>query len=243
MRRTLFGKSPELERLAPSRASIGDALLFDVVDQQSSANQTLAERRADGWTFAPWLLLAGHLVIAATLLIQDSLALLRGGLVSVFVPMAAAITLDLVAGVVLVCWRRMQLAPHTVGRLLCGYLATVGVLWTASSVAAGNLALNDPAFVTLAITTGFFIRSIVAVASPPLAMINAIVAVTVSLLFSKNPAVAFSIDLLAAVMVAYSVANTRESLSRGRRRLAAEWQAGKALNFVDEFENSGRGWF
>jgi diguanylate cyclase (GGDEF)-like protein len=243
MRRTLFGKSPELERLAPSRASIGDALLFDVVDQQSSANQTLAERRADGWTFAPWLLLAGHLVIAATLLIQDSLALLRGGLVSVFVPMAAAITLDLVAGVVLVCWRRMQLAPHTIGRLLCGYLATVGVLWTASSVAAGNLALNDPAFVTLAITTGFFIRSIVAVASPPLAMINAIVAVTVSLLFSKNPAVAFSIDLLAAVMVAYSVANTRESLSRGRRRLAAEWQAGKALNFVDEFENSGRGWF
>ena len=44
-------------------------------------------------------------------------------------------------------------------------------------------------------------------------------------------------------MIAYSVANTRETLERGRRRLAVEWQAKKALNFVDEFENSGRGWF
>jgi diguanylate cyclase (GGDEF)-like protein len=243
MRRTLFGKSPELERLAPSRASIGDALLFDVVDQQASADLTLAERRVDGWTFAPWLLLAGHLVIAATLLIQDRPSASGVSIFSVFVPMAAAIALDLVAGLVLFSWRRMQMAPHTVGRLLCGYLASVGTLWTMSSVASGGLALNDPAFVTLAMTTGFFIPSIVAVASPPLAVINAVVAVVASLLFSKNPAVAFAIDMLAAVMVAYSVANTRESLSRGRRRLAVEWQAQKALNFVDEFENSGRGWF
>ena len=60
-------------------------------------------------------------------------------------------------------------------------------------------------------------------------------AVTASLLFARNSAASFAIDMLAAVMVAYSVANTRESLSRGRRRLALEWQAQKALNFVDEF--------
>ena len=47
MRRTLFGKSPELERLAPPRASIRDALSFDVTDQQASADMTLAERRVD----------------------------------------------------------------------------------------------------------------------------------------------------------------------------------------------------
>ena len=69
------------------------------------------------------------------------------------------------------------------------------------------------------------------------------VAVTATLLFARNSAASFAIDTLAAVMVAYSVANTRESLSRGRRRLAVEWQAQKALNFVDEFENTGRGWF
>ena len=243
MRRAVFGKSPELERLAPSRASFGDALLFDVIDQEASADQTLAERRVDGWTFAPWLLLAGHLIIAGTLLLQHHPGASSTASTSALVPMVAAMALDLVAGIVLSCWRRMQMAPHSVGRLMCGYFVGAGVLWNMSTYASGNLALNDVAFVTLAMTTGFFVRSIIAVASPPLAMINAVVAVTASLLFSRNSAASFAIDMLAAVMVAYSVANTRESLSRGRRRLAVEWQAQKALNFVDEFENSGRGWF
>jgi diguanylate cyclase (GGDEF)-like protein len=112
-----------------------------------------------------------------------------------------------------------------------------------SSVASGNLQLRDAGFVTLAMATGLFVRSIVAVSSPPLAIINAAVAIVATLLFSRNPATSFAIDALAVVMIAYSIANTRETLARGRRRLAVEWQAKKALNFVDEFENSGRGWF
>jgi diguanylate cyclase (GGDEF)-like protein len=243
MRRTLFGKSPELERLAPSRASFGDALLFDISDQQASADQMLAERRVDGWTFAPWLLLAGHLIIAGTLLLQDHRDGSAGSIASVLVPMSAAVALDLVAGIVLSFRRRLQLAPHNLGRLMCGYFLGTGAIWAMASAASGSLTLRDTSFVTLAMTTGFFVRSIVAVASPPLTLINAMVAVTATLLFARNSAASFAIDTLAAVMVAYSVANTRESLSRGRRRLAVEWQAQKALNFVDEFENTGRGWF
>jgi diguanylate cyclase (GGDEF)-like protein len=48
---------------------------------------------------------------------------------------------------------------------------------------------------------------------------------------------------MALLMVAYSVLTTQKTLFAGRQRLAIEWQAKKALNFVDEFENSGRGWF
>ena len=243
MRRTLFGKSPELERLAPPRASFRDALSFDVTDQQASADMTLAERRVDSWTFAPWLLVAGHLVIAATLLFQGRSADSHASLAPVILPMAASLALDLIAGLVLLGWRRLQIAPHVTGRLMCGYLGATGALWTMCSVATGSLGLKDAGFVTLAITTGFFVRSIVAVTAPPLAIINALVAVASTLLFSSNPGTTFAIDCLALVMVAYSVANTREALARGRRRLAVEWQAKKALNFVDEFENSGRGWF
>ena len=243
MRRTMFGKSPELERLAPPRASISEALLFDVSDQQASADLTLAERRVESWSFAPWLLLAGHLIIAATLIVENRWSQSHGSLLSAFGPLAGSLTLDLIAGLVLLGWRRLQMAPHTVGRLICGYLAATGAMWTLSSVAAGNLALKDPSFVTLAMTTGFFVRSIVAVSAPPFALINAVVAFTATIFFSNNPAITFAIDALAVVMIAYSVANTRETLERGRRRLAVEWQAKKALNFVDEFENSGRGWF
>jgi len=48
---------------------------------------------------------------------------------------------------------------------------------------------------------------------------------------------------MAFLLVGYSVLSTQKTLYAGRRRLALEWQAKKALNFVDEFENSGRGWF
>jgi diguanylate cyclase (GGDEF)-like protein len=243
MRRTLFGKSPELERLAPPRASFRDALLFDISDQQASADITLAERRVDSWTFAPWLLLAGHLIIAATMFLHGRLPPLESVTAPMFIPMVASLVADVSAGVVLLGWRRLQLAPHTIGRMMCGYLVATGTLWTMSSIASGNLELIDAGFVTLAIAAGFFVRSIVAVSSPPLALINSAVALVATALFSRSPAVTFPIDALSLVMIAYSVANTRETLARGRRRLALEWQAKKALNFVDEFENSGRGWF
>jgi diguanylate cyclase (GGDEF)-like protein len=243
MRRTLFGKSPELERIAPPRASISDALLFDVSDQQASSDLALAERRLESWTFAPWLLLAGHLIISGALIVESIFARSHVGWLSVFGPLIGSVVLDLVAGFVLLGWRRAQMAPHTVARLMCGYLASTGALWTISSVDAGSLGLKDAGFVTLAMTTGFFVRSIIAISAPPFAIINAAVAITATALFSGNPAITFAIDALSLVMIAYSVANTRESLARGRRRLAVEWQAKKALNFVDEFENSGRGWF
>src|SRR5207302_6412978 len=92
-------------------------------------------------------------------------------------------------------------------------------------------------------SAGFFVRSIVAVSSPPLAVTNAIVALVTTLLFSQHFQVTFAIDAMALVIVAYSVAGTQRTLADGRRRLALEWQAKKALNFVDEFGNSGRGWF
>jgi diguanylate cyclase (GGDEF)-like protein len=126
---------------------------------------------------------------------------------------------------------------------MCGYIAATGVLWTLSSAGVSGLNLRDAGFATVAMMSGFFMRSIASVASPPLAVINAAMAIVSTTLFSPSPLVTFAIDALSLLMVAYSVALTQESVAGGRRRLAVEWQARKALNFVDEFENSGRGWF
>ena len=243
MRRTLFGKSPEHELPSAARASVREVLFFDVRDHEASNDATLAERRVSGWTFAPWLLLAGHLVLTATLLFQGRAAIDLPSLTKVVGPLGVSLLTDIAAGVVMITWRRMQLAPHTVTRLMCGYIGVTGALWMASSAAIDGLDLRDAAFATLAMISGFFIRSIVSIASPPLAMINALVAVLATGFFSGSPLVTFVIDALALMMVGYSIAVTQESVAAGRRRLAVEWQAKKALNFVDEFENSGRGWF
>src|SRR5206468_8702361 len=84
--------------------------------------------------------------------------------------------------------------------------------------------------------------AVASVGSPPLAVVNAIVIMITSLLYGHDAGVMVVLDALGVIMVAYSVAATRETVAAGRRRLGVEWQARKALNFVDEFENSGRGW-
>jgi diguanylate cyclase (GGDEF)-like protein len=49
--------------------------------------------------------------------------------------------------------------------------------------------------------------------------------------------------LIAMVMLASSTASARTIIAAGRQRLNLDAEAHKALTFVDEFENSGRGWF
>jgi diguanylate cyclase (GGDEF)-like protein len=243
MRRTLFGKSPEVERLTPARVSVREALTFDIVDHESSVDQTLIERRVGSWAVCPWLLLAGHIVIGTSLLLQDRPAATSATLAAVFVPFGLSLATDVIAGLILMYRRRLHLAPHTAARLMCGYIAATGLLSTLSSVATGSLQLRDASFVTLAMATGFFVRSMAAVAAPPLAIVSALIAAITTLFFSRNPLVSFTINTLSITMTVYSVAVTRRAIAGGRRRLALEWQAKKALNFVDEFENTGRGWF
>ena len=138
MRRTMFGKSPEVERLTPARISAGEALIFDVREHDSSADQTLIERRVGSWAFAPLLLLAGHLIITVSLLLQARPSANPAILASVFVPLGLSVATDAIAGLVLHYRSRLRLAPHTIARLMCGYIGATGVLWTLASVAAGS---------------------------------------------------------------------------------------------------------
>jgi diguanylate cyclase (GGDEF)-like protein len=239
----LFGKSPEVERLTPARISASEALTFDVRDHEASTDLSLIERRVGSWALAPWLLLAGHLVIGAALLLQNRAPFSWRGLAVVLVPLGLTLATDLLAGTVILCRRWLRLRPHVVARLMCGYIGATGIFWTFATAGAGSLQLTDAGFVSLAMAAGFFVRSIAAVAAPPLAIVNALVAALATALFSNSPLVTFTINTIAVILVVYSVAVTQTAIAGGRRRLALEWQAKKALNFVDEFENTGRGWF
>jgi len=243
MRRALFGQSSERELHVPARASAREALSFDLVDHSDSADLTLAERRLEGWTLAPWLLLAGHFAIGVSLVLsarhQATLAVLTG----TCIPLLLALGLDVGAGLVMRLWKKLQLAPHTVWRIMCPYIAGTTAFWTLGMAASGSSHAVDLILVTAALASGFFLASIVTVASPPLTVINAIVALSTTILVSGDPDVTLTIDVVSLLMVGYSVLVTQKSLFAGRRRLALEGQAKKSLNFVEEFENSGRGWF
>jgi len=243
MRRNLFGRSPEVERLTPARISANEAMTFDVRDHEASTDHTLIERRVGSWSLTPWFILAGHLILSVGLLMQNRPAGSSAALSSVLVPLGLSLVCDFLAGMSLIFRRKLGLAPHVIARLMCGYIAATGIAWTFACVAADSLQLEDAGFVSLAMSAGFFIRSIGAVAAPPLAVVNALVAALATFLFSRNPLMTFTINMLAVTMVAYSMRVTQRAIAGGRSRLALEWQAKKALNFVDEFENTGRGWF
>jgi diguanylate cyclase (GGDEF)-like protein len=241
MRRNLFHKNVEVQ--PPARASVLDVLFFDVRDHSDTAELALAERRLTAWVFAPWLLLTGHFALLLSLVFARAPQFSWKVAAGVLLPLGASLVLDAAAGLVAIYWRRLQMQPHTVVRLMCGYLAGTGILWAIGGAAAGSAQLAGASFVTVAIASGFFLRSIISVPSPPLAVVNALIAFIATLLYSSNGEVTFAIDVLALLMVAYSILITQKTLFTGRTRLALEWQAKKALNFVDEFENSGRGWF
>src|SRR5437763_1571742 len=241
MRRTLFRKSVETH--PPVRASVKEALFFDVRDHSETADLALAERRLGAWMFAPWLLLGGHITIVLSLFAAGLPRASWAAVAGTCLPLAAALALDVAAGLIVLFWRRLRMQTHTVVRLMCGYLASTGILWSIASSTAGSSQLATASYVTIAVAAGFFLRSIIAYPSPPLAVVNALCAFVGTALFSPSAQATFATDVLALLMVVYSLVVTQKSLFAGRRRLALEWQAKKALNFVDEFENSGRGWF
>jgi diguanylate cyclase (GGDEF)-like protein len=95
----------------------------------------------------------------------------------------------------------------------------------------------------LVIGGGVTMAAIVAVNSPPLALINAAVTALGALVVTGSPFVTGGTALLAALIVAYSVAAAQTDIAAARRRINLDAEARKALTFVDEFERSGRGWF
>src|SRR5438093_6237394 len=105
MRRSLFGKSPEVERQTPARISASEALTFDVRDHEASTDHYLIERRVGSWALAPWLLLAGHLIIATAMLLHHRPPADGATLTKVLVPLGLSFALDVLTGTALLCRR------------------------------------------------------------------------------------------------------------------------------------------
>src|SRR5206468_9179402 len=176
MRRTIIGRSAELELHARPRAEAREALLFDVRDHAGTVDQTLAERRVGSWTFAPWLMLTGHLILSLTMLMEGRSPAELGTVARVCLPILLAVLVDAAAGLLMLTWRRFQLAPHTIARLMCVYVGASGMLWTVGSASTGTLFAHDASLLTITMISGFFVRSTISVPSPPLAVVNALVA-------------------------------------------------------------------
>jgi GGDEF domain-containing protein len=226
------------------KATIKEALWFDLRAAETTDDSSLSDWRVTGLENCALLLGITHLLITTTCLLLSS-NLLSGGLAqSPLLPTFLVLAVDAVASVALLMRNRFDLAPHTIVRGLCLYLVVSGALWTwfGYTVAGGEFVVPITAG-AIAMSAGIGVGAIVSINSPPLALTNTIVSAFAAIVLASSPLITVGVEILSMVLVAYSIAGARSFIATGRKRLRLEAQARKAQNFVDEFENSGRGWF
>ena len=239
MRQARFASAVERE----AKATVAEALSFDISPPETSQDATLAEQRMTQLHLVPLLLCSMHLLCGLTLVIYSMIVGSQNLAVSVVGPICLIFALDGAAGGLIRYRERLLLHPHTVTRLICGYVVVVSALWAMFSLSAANSAMQLSGLSPLLIGAGVTFTAIVAIESPPMTILCGLVGAVAALLTSDRPMLIVGIAALSLIVVAYSIAGTRTMIAGARRRLQLDADAQKALRFVIEFENSGRGWF
>jgi diguanylate cyclase (GGDEF)-like protein len=244
MRRSRFSNEIEASSSVSERPSIRDTLWFDVRNPERSDEVELAEWRVAGLDhlalllgFTHLLVTVGYLTLARSL--QWCLCVDNPS-----IPAALVLIVDAVAAAALITRERFRIATHTMVRGLCLYMVVAGLLWTWFGQAVADDAFVSQISATqVVMCAGIGIGAIVSIGSPPLALVNTIVSAMMAAFLADTPLVAVGVEIFSLVLVAYSVAGTRQIIATGRERMKLDALARKSLQFINEFENSGRGWF
>jgi diguanylate cyclase (GGDEF)-like protein len=229
---------------ARSRLGFAEALSFDVRQPDNEDEAAIAEQRVAALHHVPLLLGTAHLLgaLAVVFHVGGDLAALSAS--PIIVPLAVALACDAAAYALLRLRDRIAVASKTLTLAISAFVGTTGAMWSLFGHAAADLpGMSGNSLLPLLIGTGVTAGAVVSIASPPLAVVCALVATAGAALFSSDPTLVMGIAALTLVLVGYSVATARTMIAALRDRQALDQEARKALHFVSEFEASGRGWF
>ena len=244
MRRSRFAKAIETDGPRHDRVSVSEALWFDVKAPDRIEDEPVAEWRITNFNHAPALLFETHLFLLAAYFQLHPEPLGPGFSPASLVPAAGVLILDALAFVGIRLRTRIEIAPHTIVRLLCAYLGASGLLWIL--FAAMVVAPADGSRIALSIGfvgVGLAAVGVISVNSPPLAIVNGAVSIVWAAVFATSLVASSRIAGLGVILVVYSVIGAQTAIATERRRQRLDDEARKATRFVDEFENSGHGWF
>ena len=243
MRRSRFaGAVKTIER--GDRAGWLDTLSFDVRTPMSSDESAIAEQRVAQLTFVPLLLGVAHLISSVAILLHYGFAIPARAAPLLFGPMALAVLFDLAALAFMRVRHRIEVTPKNVTLVMSVVVMVSSGLWSLFGYAASTLPNHDQSGILPIVIGAVVVASAVAVSSsPPLAVACAFIGTIGAAIFSGDPSVVGGIGTMSMVVVGYSVVTARTMIATAHDRLQLDHEAHKALHFVNEFENSGRGWF
>jgi len=242
MRRSRFAGAVKTN--VRERASWVDTLSFDLRPPVTSDDSAIGEQRVSQLTFVPLLLGVAHLVSSITILVHYGVAIPARVAPILFGPIILAMLFDLAALYFMRTRARLEVSPRTVTLVMSLVVLVSSSLWTLFGHAAASLPDSGQSGVLPIVIGTVIVATAVAVSSsPPLAVVSAFVGTLGAAIVSGDPAVVGGIGTMSMVLVGYSVASSRTMVATAQDRLLLDHEAHKALQFVNEFENSGRGWF
>jgi diguanylate cyclase (GGDEF)-like protein len=243
MRRSRFAGAVKINEQAHRGDWLG-ALSFDIRVPVSGDESAIAEQRLAQLTFVPLLLGVAHLISSVAILVHYRFAIPDHAAAMLFGPMALALFFDLAALAFMRVRDRLEVTPKNVTLMMCLVVLVSCSLWSVFGYAASTLPNHDQSGILPIVIGTVVVASAVAVsASPPLAVICAFVGTIGAAIFSGDPSVVGGIGTMSMVVVGYSIVTARTMIATAHERLQLDHEAHKALHFVNEFENSGRGWF
>lgn len=218
MRRTRFARAVERAGRSTDRVSIGEALWFDLRSPETPDAESLFDTRIVAFDHAALLLGMTHLLGCAAIFLYNPAQGLLGLPFTSLLSIGLILALDLAAAIALRFRDRLHLKPQAIVRAMLVYIGATGLLWTLAAVGltAGRVDAQA-ALPLLTIGAGITMASIVAVHSPPIALVNMAVAIVATLMLTEFRMISVGIAAIGVIMVAYSIANTRTVLAAGRR--------------------------
>ena len=243
MRRSRFAESVSNAKTSGEDRLI-DALFFDTRSHDSEQSEEIARQRVGQLEHVPELMLAAHSLCAVTMMVHCFGMYHMLPMVAVFGPLAGALLCDVAAMAVLRLRDRLELEPRTATLALVSLIGLGCALMTLFGFELAKVpSMQEGPLLALLIGVSITAAAVVAIGAPPLAMVSAIVGIGGSALFSDDGAFIIVIVAVALLLVGYSAMSARTMITTARARLKLDQEARKALHFVNEFENTGRGWF
>ena len=111
------------------RASVREAITFDVLPPRDDDDLTLQSKRMAMWAYGPILLAATHFIVGLILLVREGGNMDGNQLAMALALVAIALLLDAGAGLLLFLRMRLRLTPVFTARLILGWFCFTGILW------------------------------------------------------------------------------------------------------------------
>ena len=243
MRRSRFAGAVKVNERS-DRAGWLDTLSFDVRTPMSSDDSAIAQQRIAQLTYVPILLALAHLVSSTAIILQFGFSAVASVAPTLFAMMAAAFLIDFAALGFMRYRERLELSPRSVTLVMSLVVFLSCGLWSLFGYHASWLSASSHSGILPIVIGTVIVATCVAVSSsPPLAVVHSFAATIGAALFSGDEGVVAGIGTMSMALTGYSVISSRKMIEIAHDRLQLDNEAHKALHFVNEFENSGRGWF